>query len=189
MDFKVYQSQLNRLSDRLNLMVFLVFGLLVSNVLLSCFVYRAWNSRTVEITPFSGSPGYVKSASMADSHYLSLMSENFINERLNVSPETVDANHRRLLSFVNSAQYAEVSAQLKREAVDIKAKKIASSFDITHIQANPREMTAVVSGVLKRFVGVRALKEERKTCQLRFDYRNGRLSIAQFVILKEKEHV
>lgn len=189
MDFKVYQGQLSRLSDRLNLMVFLVFGLLVSNVLLSCFVYRAWNARTVEITPFSGSPGYLKSASTADSHYLSLMAENFVNERLNVSPETVDANHKRLLSFVDSAQYAEVSAQLTREAGVIRAKKISSAFDITQIRTDTGQMTAVVSGVLKRFVGLRALSEERKSCQLRFHYRNGRLSIAQFVILKEKEHV
>lgn len=112
MDFKTYQSQLSHLSARFNLMVCLVFGLLLSNVVLSCFVYKAWNHHTVEITPFSGAPSYLKSASIVDSHYLSLMTENFINERLNVSPETVDANHKRLLSFVSHKNYGGVSKML-----------------------------------------------------------------------------
>ncbi|MDF1931729.1 TraE/TraK family type IV conjugative transfer system protein [Legionella pneumophila] len=43
MDFKSYQSRLSQLSARFNLMVVLVFGLLISNVLLSCFLFKAWN--------------------------------------------------------------------------------------------------------------------------------------------------
>ena len=90
MDFKTYQSQLSQLSARFNLMVCLVFGLLVSNVVLSCFVYKAWNHHTVEITPFSGTPSYLKSASIVDSHYLSLMTENFIKNDL---PLILDVNN------------------------------------------------------------------------------------------------
>ena len=101
MDFKSYQSRLSQLSARFNLMVVLVFGLLVSNALLSSFLYRVWNHHTIEITPFSGAPGYFKSQSSVDSHYLSLMAENFVNERLNVTNETIDANHKRLQSYVN----------------------------------------------------------------------------------------
>jgi conjugal transfer pilus assembly protein TraE len=188
MEFKTYQSRLSQLSARFNLMVCLVFGLLLSNVLLVCFLYRAFNHHTVEITPFSGSPGYLKSASSVDSHYLSLMTENFINERLNVSPETVDGHHKRLLSFVASQQYPEFLKQLAEEAKVIKAKKMSSAFDITHIKTNPNELTAMVSGVLKRYVGIQALSEARKSYVLTFRYLGGRLSIVNFVAFKENEH-
>ncbi|STX55696.1 Type IV conjugative transfer system protein TraE [Legionella beliardensis] len=188
MDFKQHQSRLSHLSARFNLMVVLVFGLLVSNVLLSCFLYHTWAHHTVEITPFSGNPGYFKSASHVDSHYLSLMAENFINERLNVTPETVDANHKRLLSFVNYQRYPSLLKLLTQEAQVIKAKKMSSTFVITHIKSNSHQLTAVVSGVLKRYVGLQALSEERKAYRLAFQYKNNRLSILTFSTCKEREH-
>ncbi|HHT0604946.1 TPA: type IV conjugative transfer system protein TraE [Legionella anisa] len=189
MDFKAYQSQLSQLSARFHLMVCLVFGLLVSNVVLSCFIYKAWNHHTIEITPFSGAPSYLKSASIVDSHYLSLMTENFINERLNVSPETVDANHKRLLSFVSPKNYPNVLRQLMQEAKVIKTKKMSSTFDITQIKSNPGELTSIVSGVLKRYVGLHALTEAKKSYVLQFHYQDSRLSIVKFALLKEKEDV
>lgn len=188
MDFKSYQNRLSQLSARFNLMVFLVFGLLVSNILLSGFIWQIWRHHTIEITPFSGSPGYMKSDTQVDSHYLSLMSENFIYSRLNVTPETVEANHKRLLMFADSKSYPELLRTFENEARVIIAKKISSSFDITEIRASPKEMTAEVSGVLKRYVGLRALKEERLTYVLSFRYSGSRLSILKFVHMKENAH-
>ncbi|WP_131783634.1 type IV conjugative transfer system protein TraE [Legionella gresilensis] len=189
MDFKSHQSRLSQLSARFNLMVCLVFGLLVSNVLLSTFLFRTWNHHTVEITPFSGSLSYLKSATSVDAHYLSLMTENFINERLNVSPETVDANHKRLLSFVSHEHYSKMLKRLMNEASVIKAKKMSSVFNITHIKTNPNQLSAIVTGVLKRYVGFQALSDEHRSYLLQFKYQDSRLSIVKFVTLREKEDV
>lgn len=188
MDFKNYQSRLSQLSARFNLMVVLVFGLLLSNVLLSCFLFKAWNHHTVEVTPFSGAPGYLKSASNVDGHYLSWMAENFVNERLNVTPETVDANHQRLLSFVNHQHYAQMLGLLTKEAKVIKAKKMSSIFYIDKNKPSPQELTVVISGTLKRFVGIQALTDERKSYLLQFQYKDSRLSILKFSLLREDEN-
>ncbi|HHS8465261.1 TPA: type IV conjugative transfer system protein TraE [Legionella pneumophila] len=187
MDFKSYQGRLSQLSARFNLMVVLVFGLLVSNVTLSCFLFQAWNHHTIEVTPFSGALSYLKSASNVDGHYLSLMAENFVNERLNVTPETVDANHQRLLSYVNHQNYTQMLRLLTHEAQVIKTKKMSSIFYINNNKANPQKLTVIVSGILKRFVGLHALEDVRKTYVLRFQYKDSRLSIVQFSLLKEKE--
>ncbi|SEG42146.1 conjugal transfer pilus assembly protein TraE [Legionella quinlivanii DSM 21216] len=187
MEFNSYQSRLSQLSARLNLMVIIVFGLLVSNVLLSCFLFKAWNHHTIEVTPFSGEPSYLKSAASVDGHYLSLMAENFVNERLNVTPETVDANHQRLLSYVNHQYYTPMLRLLTNEAKVIKAKKMSSIFYFDKNKPNAQELTVVVSGKLRRFVGLRALNDERKTYILRFQYKDSRLSIVQFSLLKEKQ--
>lgn len=187
MDFKSYQGRLSQLSARFNLMVFLVFGLLISNVTLSCFLFQAWNHHTIEVTPFSGAPSYLKSASNVDGHYLSLMTENFVNERLNVTPETVDANHQRLLSYVGHQNYTSMLRLLTNEAKVIKAKKMSSIFYIEKNKPNPQELTVVVSGILKRFVGLHPLSDERKTYVLKFEYKDSRLSIVQFSLLKEKQ--
>ncbi|HHU0102145.1 TPA: type IV conjugative transfer system protein TraE [Legionella pneumophila] len=187
MDFKNYQSRLSLLSARFNLMVVLVFGLLVSNIVLSCFLFQAWNHHTIEVTPFNGEPSYLKSASSVDGHYLSLMAENFVNERLNVTPETVDGNHQRLLSYVNHQNYTQILRLLTNEAKVIKAKKMSSIFYIDNNKANPHALTVVVSGILKRFVGLQALNDERKTYVLQFQYKDSRLSIVNFSLLKEKQ--
>ncbi|CDZ79400.1 conjugal transfer pilus assembly protein TraE [Legionella massiliensis] len=188
MDFKPYQSRLSQLSARFNLMVALVFGLLLSNILLACFVFKAWNHHSIEVTPFSGAPAYLKSASEVDGHYLSLMAENFVNERLNVTPETVTANHQRLLAYVSHQSYPQLLRRLTNEAKIIKAKKMSSIFYVDTNKANPHKLTVVVSGTLKRFVGLHALNDERKTYVLQFHYNDSRLSIVKFSQLLEKDH-
>lgn len=188
MEFKTYQSRLSELSARFNLMVCLVFGLLIANLVLSSFVWQTWHHRTIEITPFSGNLGYVKNDFTVDNHYLSLMAENFINERLNVSPETVDGNHKRLLGFVDSSSYSMLSKQFAQEAHLIKTKRIASTFDITQIKTNPNALTVTIFGILKRFVGFKAIHEARMSYQLHFRYAGGRLSILSFSSMKENQH-
>lgn len=187
MDFKSYQSRLSHLSARFNLMVVLVFGLLVSNVLLSCFLFKVWNHHTIEVTPFSETSGYLKSVSSVDGHYLSLMAENFVNERLNVTPETVDANHQRLLSYVDHQNYTQMLRLLTNEAKVIKAKKMSSIFYIDKNKPDPHELKVIVSGVLRRFVGLQALSDERKSYLLQFQYKDSRLSIVKFSLLQEKQ--
>jgi conjugal transfer pilus assembly protein TraE len=188
MNFKKYQSRLSILSARFHLMVMLVLGLLVSNVVLSFLVYFSWHHQRIEVTPFSGNLSYFKSESEVDGHYLSLMSENFINERLNVTPETVKGNHKRLLSFVSPINYPQILKRLTDEAKIIEAKKMSSTFHITQIKTNPKHLTTIVSGLLKRYVGLQALSDEPKTYQLKFAYRDSRLSILEFSLYQEQKH-
>lgn len=188
MEFRTYQNRLSQLSARFNLMVFLVCGLLMTNMMLSSFIWKIWQRHSVEITPFSGGPSYLKSDTKVDGHYLSLMSENFIYSRLNVTPETVKANHQRILLFADSQSYSEILKVLDLESKVIISKKMSSNFEITSIRTNPERLTAEVNGVLKRSVGIRALKEERMSYALRFHYANGQLSILNFTHHKEKSH-
>ena len=182
-------SREHQLSTRLNLMVSLVVGLLLANVLLSALVWVVFRGHRVEIIPFGGTVAYANSPHQVDARYLSLMAENFMNERLNVTPETVDGSHQRLLGFVASQHYPAFLLKLQQEASVIKAQKLSSVFHISRIQTDPHALTAVVTGVLKRFVGLNALTDETKTFLLRFQYRHNRLTLTQFDRLKEESHV
>lgn len=189
MEFQAWQHRISQLSARLNLMVVLVFGLLLCNGLLGALAWYTTLHQRIEITPFFGNGGYLKSETAVDAHFLSLMSENFIYSRLNVTPETVTANHERLLSYVDATQYKDVLAQLQKEKALVIGQKISSHFEITGIRSNPQALTADISGVLKRSVGLRVLDEHRMTYQLAYRYRLGRLSILRFShVLKETSH-
>ena len=188
MKFDVHQHRLSQLAGRFNLMVALVFGLLLTNLLmggLAC--YTSFHQR-IEVTPFFGAQSYVKSDAIVDTQYLALMSENFIYSRLNVTPETVRANHKRLLSFVDATHFSTFSSQLAKEAKLITDKKISSHFEITDIRANPNDLRCTVTGILKRAVGLRDLADARLSYTIQYRYHFGRLTVSQFTHYKEGSH-
>ena len=188
MDFSVYQHRLSRVSARLNLMVALVFSLLLCNVLLGALCwYLSVHQRTI-VTPFEGNAGFANSDTSVDARYLSMMSENFIYSRLNVTPETVNATHNRLLMFVDGSREAGLRASLTHEALVVQKNKIASDFIITDMQLEPRALKARVTRILHRFVGTRELTPARLTYEISYRYRFGRLSILSFTKIKEWEH-
>ena len=188
MNFSAHQHKLAQLASRFNLMVALVFGLLLTNILMGSLAWYMGVHQRIEVTPFTGSSSYIKSDAEVDVHYLTLMSENFIYSRLNVTPETVAANHKRLLAYVDAAHYGAFSARLNKEAALIQDKKISSHIDITGMRTDSRTLSCVITGSVKRFVGTRALPDARLTYTVRYHYANGRLAITQFTHTEEKDH-
>lgn len=188
MDFSVYQTRLSQISARLNLMVVLVFGLLIANILLCSLAWYTSIHQRLLVTPFESSSGFANSDSSVDSKYLSMMSENFIYSRLNVTPETIASAHKRLLTFVDGSHYAFMQTTLTHEALVVQKNKISSDFIITNMQIEPRGLKATVTGVLNRAVGSRELKSAHMTYELTYRYRFGRLSILSFTKVKELEH-
>ena len=182
---KLHENRLSQLSARFNLMVMLVFGLLIANMLLASLVWYTTCHKTIEVTPFFGGDSYRNSATTVDAHYLSLMSENFIYSRLNVTPETVRVNYQRLLDYVDSNSYADMLKRLNQEAKIIQDQKISSSFVITDIKVN--QLTVDVSGILQRHVGLRAIPAANLIYRLSYRYRLGHLTIIRFTQIKTKE--
>jgi conjugal transfer pilus assembly protein TraE len=188
MDFKVQQHRLGQLATRLNLMVALVFGLLFTNLLMGSLAWYTAVHQKVEITPFSGVSEYRKSDVAVDGHYLSMMSENFIYSRLNVTPETVRTSHKRLLSFVNAKHYPKFLEQLNKEARVVTSKKISSYIEIKSITVDEKHLSCTVKGNLRRSVGARALHEEHVTYTLHYAYHLGRLTVIQFTHAEDESH-
>lgn len=116
------------------------------------------------------------------------MSENLIYLRLNITPEMVRINHKRLLSFVDSAQYKIFRAQLEKEAQLISKQQISSHFEINSIRPNASNLSCDIKGVLKRNVGSRALRDEVLIYNIQFKYHLGLLQITQFTSSKEDVH-
>ena len=186
MDFKLQQHKLMQLSSRFNLMVAVVLGLLASNVIVASLAWFATFHQRIEVTPFFSGSGYIKSRTTVDANYLMQMSENFIYSRLNVTPETVKENHKRLLKFVDSRQYATFTGQLTHESNLIIKQKISSHFEITDIKVEPQSLQCTVNGILKRSVGLRDLPDTLMQYTLQYHYSLDRLTLKNFS--KESTH-
>lgn len=180
MDFHIQESKLSHVSARLNLMVVLVLGLLLSNLILAYMAFHASKHQKREVVPFGASKGYVLSDASVDVHYLNLMAENFIYTRLNVTPENVAKNHGQLLNYVDPLIYAPFKKKLAKEEAVIKSKKISSVFEITNVNSESHELFTLVKGHLKRYVGYRALNEEERTYRIQYRYQQGQLTVTGF---------
>jgi len=185
MEHKIRESKLSALSSRLNLMVCLVMGLMVSNMILAYSSMYSMRHQKREVVPFGGEHGYIISETNVDPHYLNMMTENFIYARLNVTPKSVIKNHNKLLNYTASSNYPAIKKQLYKEAQIIKSKKISSQFDVTDVRSDPKHLRSVVSGELKTYVGYRALKAQKKRYQISYQYRLGQLAITGFRELNE----
>jgi conjugal transfer pilus assembly protein TraE len=183
MDFTVQRRQLSRLATRLNLMVALILGLLLSNLLTGTLAWYSTLHQKIEITPFSGTAAYQKSDISADNHYLSMMTENFMYSRFNITPETVRISHKRLLSFADIKYYPKLLDALSKEARLINSKKIASYFEIKDIQFDKKNLNCTVNGKLKRATKSGAFHEEAVKYDIQYQYYLGRLTILQFARL------
>ncbi|MDF1677382.1 MAG: TraE/TraK family type IV conjugative transfer system protein, partial [Legionellaceae bacterium] len=115
MDF-MKQHRLNQWLSNISLMHVLVAGLLLSNLLVGGLAWYGTLHQKVEVTPFSGTSGYQNSTLSVDTHYLSMMTENFMYSRFNVTPDTVRASHQRLLPFIDEREYPKISDILNKEA-------------------------------------------------------------------------
>lgn len=188
MDFSVHKHRLSALSDRFNLMVLLVFGLLITNVMLGGLLYQSSAHQKIEITPFFEGRGYTKSNASVDATYLEMMSENFIYSRLNVTPETVAAHHENILKYISNQHFSDIEKELLKEKKVIQSLHVSSDFVIESLKADPNTLKVIITGVLKRFVGFQSLKEKKCAYVITYRYQLGRLTIDSFLKVKEENH-
>ncbi len=190
MDFVTQQQQhLGQLASRFNLVIVLVVGLLLSNVLSGSLAWYTALHQKIEVTPFNGASGYHNSVLSLDPQYLTMMTENLIYARLNVTPETVRINHKHLLSFADEKYYPKLLDALNKEARAVSTKKSSSYFEIKEIKPESKQMSYTVVGKLKRATGARGFHEEPASYHLTYRNYLGRLVLSEFTRLDEPEAV
>lgn len=175
------------LKKSVNLWVVISTVMLLSNVLLATLCWQALTHQKIEVTPFFGNQGYMKSDASVDTHYLDMMSENFVIARLNVTPSNIKANHTKLLNYVASVYYHDLNEKLLREQKQVEAEKISSYFDIESINSNPSSLKTTIKGQLHRFVGLRQLPSKNLSYELSYQYHLGRLAVIAFEKTGEKD--
>lgn len=188
MKFKVKKNQIQALSQKINLMVCLVFFLSASNLMLGGLAWYTSLHQKTYVTPYFGGNGFEISDTRVDGNYINLMSENFIYSMLNITPKTVAHQHDLVLKYVSSSVYSKFKENLLKEIRLIQDKEISSHIEITHIKSDPERMTSLVSGELSRMVGTRSLKQEKVQYSIKFEYVLGKLMIKEFKKIEGSSH-
>lgn len=139
----------------------------------------AHDQRTV-VTPMGYNAPFAVTQNTASVGYFEMMAASFLSLRLNVSPETVDAQHQFLLSFFKPGAQPAIKIKLAEEAGRIKGNEVNSAFYQSGIKVYPQEHIVDVRGMLKTWIGNGKPFSELKHYVLEMDYQDGMVRIAQF---------
>lgn len=180
MEYKTSQNTIVLLSRLLRYSAFLIFLLILCNLIMGLLLWHQSGNEKIILVPTNLTKKAMVSRDGVDANYLLQCAMFFIDTRLDVTPDTIDSNDHLILSHTAPEYYAKFKSGLEEEADLIKSQKVSSSFYISNIQANPSNLTVLVSGNLKRWVGERALSDSKKTYALHFSLNGSELFLTTF---------
>jgi len=162
------------------LFMLLIFTLVSVILLVLQNRYLAGHQK-ITITPMAFNAPFWTSESETSPGYMQMMALSFLALRLNVSPETVEAQHEFLLSFAKPGAQPEFKVTLSAEARRIKQSEVSSAFYHTQIKVYPVEGVVDIRGMLNTWIGNGKPSSELKHYQLKLHYASGVTSINAFM--------
>ena len=189
MEFNTAKRKIAELSVRLNYSILLIAGLVICLIIVLMMLRSALNTQKTIVVPATIRQPFTISQAGIDNSYLKLMGTNFAMQRLSVTPDTVEANHKTLLQYTDPKFYHGFLDILNREAETIEKQKISSVFYPTEVVASSKKLAVLIKGELQRWSASVPLKTYNKTYLVKFSYRNGNLKILSFAELRKDKKV
>lgn len=153
---------------------------LTTNIIQGVNNYRLQTEQKVAVTPMLFGAPFAVSQNQADASYLEQLGLSFVALRLNVTPETVDAQHAQLLRYVYPGAQNSLKVQLAEDAKRIKDNNVNATFYMTSVRSYPAENRVDFRGELKTWIGDSAPYSEIKQYVLQFNRVDGVSWLARF---------
>jgi len=146
---------------------------LSTNVIQGINNYRLQNEQKTIVTPMLFNAPFAVSQNQADASYLQQQALSLIALRVNVTPETVDASHEQLLTYVRPASQNALKIKLAEDGKRIKDNNVNSAFYMTSVKVYPASNRVDVRGQLKTWIGDSKPYPELKQYVLKFERQDG----------------
>ncbi len=170
-----------------NSLFLLVMALLTLNFFQACALLVR-SERVVVIPPHTTASFWVEKNRVSPS-YLEEMALFFANLILETTPESAAYKRDIILRNTLSEGYGALKTKLLEDEGRLKKERVVTAFQPNGIKVNPAHMTVEITGDLLRFVGEKRISQSRDTYGLTFVYRNARLLIKSFHLLRSDRDV
>jgi len=180
MEYKTAKNMLYEYARYIRYLVAFVVFLLVCNSILGLLLWHQSGQEKTVLIPANLTKKAMVSDQGVDANYLMQCALFFVDARLNVTPSSVFSSQKVILAHTAPKYYAAFKSGLERESESIKAQKISSTFYISDIKTDPKHLSAIVSGNLRRWVGERALADSHKEFKLRFNLVGNEIFLISF---------
>ena len=180
MEYKQATSTIATLAKNIKYAVIIIISLLACNFLLGTLLWHQSGHEDIVIVPM----GLKTRASITNggvsASYLESTAIFFANERLNVTPDNISGSNREILKYVNPGYYSDFKKQLTLDSETITKSQISSTFYLDKIKSNPANLSVLIYGHLKRWVGSRYLGSDQKIYQMTFSMSGYQLLLNTF---------
>jgi len=116
--------------------------------------------------------------------YLRDMTYFLVQLRFNVTPSSAAYQFNALLGYVAPSLYGEIRAQLVKEVEQIKHEHLSIVFYPVLIEIDSKQLSAKVSGQMKRSVGAELMSDVKEIYLLHFSNEQGLLKITNLEKVK-----
>ncbi|AGO57695.1 TraE/TraK family type IV conjugative transfer system protein [Serratia plymuthica] len=168
------------------LAVLLVLSLVANSIIGRMAWYFYTTQRTITTPMFYNQP-FKTSLVGTDWTFMNMSAMSFVTLRLNVTPETIDGQHKALLGYVDSDLRPALKKLFDVEAQRIKELNISSAFYMEDIHAVPETGDILIRGKLKSNTPTGPLDDALKKYRIRMSYYNGSVQIVNFTELPYEE--
>lgn len=157
---------------------------IAGNCITGALAWRfATTQRTVTVPMMFDRP-FISTDATGDENVDSMMALSFLNLRLSVTPEKVDAYHQKLLKFVPPESRSELKKVLSAEADYVKKHGISSVFSLDSESSDPATGDVLLTGTLRASTSNGSVTvpvpDETRTYRLHVGYVHGQMSLTKF---------
>ena len=178
MDKQKYASTVISAHYRASFWMFISVALLISNVLLSGFVFTADTSEKTIIVPPELEKSFFVRGNEVSPEYIEQMAKYFSQLLLTYHKQNAQSQFNTILRHTNPAVYGEMNTRFLMDVDRISRNDISSVFYLMgiHIKKN----AAVLVGEQLGMVGSQVVSKNKKSYKIDFDYDGGKLTIVGF---------
>ena len=138
--------------------------------------------REVILQPISTRPLAISSTGVS-AEYLELVTRDVALMLLNRSPAALDYWMEQILKLADPSAYGRLRAELVKIVTEQRGSDLSQAFVITGLSVDPAQLTSVVDGDLKTFVGGQVIASEHKRFRFGWRYVGLRLSLLSFSLI------
>lgn len=153
-------------------------GLLLSNILLTFFLFQK-SDRIVVIPPEIKEQFWVEQ-NLVSPGYLQEWTLFFTHLLLDNHPGSIRFNNNIILRNIVPESYTALKQQLEEEADKYASKKLITMFAPIKVDVDIHKMSAVIKGKFISKIGERTIKEKEETYEFTYKYQYGKLLIKTF---------
>ncbi|HQS85121.1 MAG TPA: type IV conjugative transfer system protein TraE [Alphaproteobacteria bacterium] len=182
MKFKLLNGRLDHILHQRNAMFALVAVLLMLNFLQALTTF--FKSERIVVVPPQTTQEFWVEKNWVSRSYLEEMTLFFAVFILEMSPESASYKRDIILRNTVPESYGALKTKLLEDERRLKKEHVATSFLPNAIKVLADKMMVEITGDLSRFVGEKRISQSRDTYAFTFLYRQGRLLIKSFQLIR-----
>ena len=183
METQAITKDLKAILSQRNSLLAIALLMLVSNLLLSLKVFT--NKKETIIMPFLDEE--IRFHSKPDRAYISMMTDLFVNQLLDISPSTIQGKKTQVLKYTDVGSFNNINGYYNDLKEHHSKFNLSTYFTIKSKEIDQASLTVLIKGVLTSKFGKEGFEEREKEYLLKFTRKGNILLLREMKEIKKEE--